>query len=308
MKKDMIMENIFYKKLCEINGLAQVHTQEPMKRHTTFRVGGNAGYFVAPLTPKALWQTIETCREAEEPYYILGNGSNVLVSDQGYPGVIIQLFKNQDKITFEGQRLTAQAGALLIRTAHEAARLSLSGLEFASGIPGTVGGALAMNAGAYGGEIRDVVEKARVLTPEGEIRWLSREELDLTYRSSVISRKSYIALEAVFLLKEGESIQIEARMEELKRTRTEKQPLEYASAGSTFKRPEGYFAGKLIMEAGLRGYRVGGAQVSEKHCGFVINRGDATARDVMDVITHVREEVKRQAGVDLELEVKLLGF
>ena len=302
------MENIFYKKLCEINGLAQVHTQEPMKRHTTFRVGGNAGYFVTPLTPEALWQTIETCREAEEPYYILGNGSNVLVSDQGYSGVIIQLFKNQDKITFEGRRLTAQTGALLIRTAHAAAKLTISGLEFASGIPGTVGGALAMNAGAYGGEIRDVVEKARVLTPEGEIRWLSREELDLTYRSSVISRKSYIALEAVFLLKEGESTQIEARMEELKRTRTEKQPLEYASAGSTFKRPEGYFAGKLIMEAGLRGYRVGGAQVSEKHCGFVINRGDATARDVMAVIMHVREEVKRQVGVDLELEVKLLGF
>lgn len=279
-----------------------------MKRHTTFRVGGNAGCFVTPLTPKALWETIKACREEGEPYYILGNGSNVLVSDAGYPGVIIQLFKNRDKIFIEGQRITAQAGALLIRTAHEAARASLSGLEFASGIPGTVGGALAMNAGAYGGEIRDVLEKALVLTPEGEQVWLSRDELELAYRSSAISRKSYIALEAVFLLKSGDRIQIEARMEELKRMRTKKQPLEYASAGSTFKRPEGYFAGKLIMDAGLRGYRVGDAQVSEKHCGFIVNRGDATARDVMEVIAHVQEEVKRRFDVELELEVKLLGF
>lgn len=303
-----MIEKDFYTRLCEINGTEHVQTEEPMKNHTTFRIGGNAAYFVMPSDPEALQGTIEACRKAGIPYYILGNGSNVLVSDAGYAGVVIQLFKNRNEITIEGQRVRAQAGALLSKMAHEAARRSLGGLEFASGIPGTVGGALVMNAGAYGGEMKDVVEKVQVLTPEGELLWLSREELELSYRNSVIAKKSYIVLEAVFLLEPGEQSQIEGRMEELKKMRVEKQPLEYASAGSTFKRPEGHFAGKLIMDAGLRGYQSGGAQVSEKHCGFVINRGDAKAQDVLDVTAHVQEEVKRQFGVELELEIKLLGF
>ncbi len=298
----------FYKALCEINGSDQVLANESMKKHTTFRIGGNAKYFVTPESPEALRQTIALCEEAGEAYYILGNGSNVLVSDQGYDGVIIQLFKNKNHIAIEGRRVIAEAGALLTKVANEAARASLGGLEFASGIPGTIGGALVMNAGAYGGEMKDVVEQVTVLTREGEILILKKEDLELGYRTSIIARMGYIVLEAVLLLQEKDQAEILARMEELKVARTTKQPLEYPSAGSTFKRPEGYFAGKLIMDAGLRGYSNGGAQVSEKHCGFVINRGGATAQDVLNLVAHVKQEVKKQFGVDLELEVKLLGF
>lgn len=302
------MKNNFYTTLCRINGANQVLEHEPMKRHTTFRIGGPARYFVMPTTAEALKGTLEACREAGIPYYILGNGSNLLVSDTGYSGVIIQLFKNMNQINVEGRTVAAQAGALLTKVAHEAARESLTGLEFASGIPGTIGGAMVMNAGAYGGEMKDVVEKVLVLTPEGELLWLAKEELELGYRTSILAKKGYIVLEAVLRLEEGASAQIEERMEELKEARVSKQPLEYPSAGSTFKRPEGYFAGKLIVDAGLRGFCVGGAQVAEKHCGFVINRGDATAQDVLDLIAHVKAEVKRQFGVELEMEVKLLGF
>ena len=208
----------------------------------------------------------------------------------------------------EGCLLELEAGVLLVKAAHLAAKAGLTGLEFASGIPGTVGGALVMNAGAYGGEMKDVVREAVVLRRDGSMLRLSREELELGYRTSVIAREGYVVLSALLELKEGDAAQIEARMQELKEARTSRQPLEYPSAGSTFKRPEGHFAGKLIMDAGLRGYRVGGAQVSEKHCGFVINRGGATAEDVMRLIRHVQSEVKRQFGVDLEMEVKTLGF
>ena len=300
------MEIDFLERLRRINGPEQVYTQEPMSRHTTFRIGGNADYFVCPSQAEQLRETLGACREAGMPFYILGNGSNVLVSDAGYRGVVIH--PKLLGMELEGVRLRVRAGELLVRTAHEAARAGLGGLEFASGIPGSVGGALVMNAGAYGGEIKDVLERALVLTPKGEQIWLGREELELGYRTSILAKKSYLVLEAVFLLEPQEQEQIYARMAELKEARVSKQPLEYASAGSTFKRPAGYFAGKLIMDAGLRGFRVGGAQVSEKHCGFVINRGGATARDVLELVEHVREEVKRQFGVELELEVKLLGF
>lgn len=302
------MNNTLYTKLCRINGAAQVLEHEPMKRHTTFRIGGEARYYVMPTTAEALRDTIKTCKTENIPYYILGNGSNLLVSDDGYEGVIIQLFKNMNEITVEGQMVTAQAGALLTKVAHEAARESLTGLEFASGIPGTIGGAMVMNAGAYGGEMKDVVERVFVLTPEGELLWIHKEDLELGYRTSVIAKKGYIVLEAVLRLEPGEKSQIEARMEELKEARVSKQPLEYPSAGSTFKRPAGYFAGKLIMDAGLRGFQVGGAQVAEKHCGFVINRGDATAQDVLDLVDHVKKEVFQQFGVELEMEIKMLGF
>lgn len=303
------MKQEFYERLREIlGGEDRVRTDEPMKKHTTFRIGGPAKYFCIPKTPEQLSAILAACRAFGEDYYILGNGSNVLVSDKGYNGVVIQLFQNWNEIYIEGQALYACSGALLVKAAHMAAKEGLTGLEFASGIPGTLGGALVMNAGAYGGEMKDVVREALVLKEDGERLRLSREELELGYRTSSVARERYIVLEAVLDLKRGDRKIIDARMQELKEARTGKQPLEYASAGSTFKRPEGYFAGKLIMDAGLRGFCVGDAQVSEKHCGFVINRGEASAQDVLDLISHVQQEVRRQFGVELELEVKLLGF
>lgn len=297
-----------YETLCNINGTEQVLRDEPMSRHTTFRIGGPAALFCIPRSVPALAATVKACIEADIPYYILGNGSNVLVSDAGYQGVVIQLFRNMDGIRIRGTEMEVEAGALLVKIAHTAAKESLTGLEFASGIPGTLGGGLTMNAGAYGGEMKDVVKEAVVMKPDGEILRLTKEELELGYRTSVIARKGYLVISALLELKEGEAEVIRARMQELKEARTSKQPLEYAGAGSTFKRPEGYFAGKLIMDAGLRGFTVGGAQVSEKHCGFVINRGGATAQNVMDLVRQVQNEVKKQFGVELELEVKLLGF
>ena len=297
-----------YETLCHINETENVLRDEPMSRHTTFRIGGPAALFCTPRTVPQLADTVKACVEAGVPYYILGNGSNVLVSDAGYEGVVIRLFRNMDGIRVNGTELEAEAGALLARIAHLAAKEGLTGLEFASGIPGTLGGALVMNAGAYGGEMKDVVKEAVVLKPDGELLRLSKEELELGYRTSIIARKGYLVVSALLELEAGEKGTIEARMQELKEARTSKQPLEYASAGSTFKRPEGYFAGKLIMDAGLRGYAVGGAQVSEKHCGFVIKRGGATGQNVLDLGRHVQEEVKKQFGVELELEVKLLGF
>lgn len=303
------MKQEFYEKLCEILGKeGQVLLDEPLKKHTTFRIGGPAKYFCLPKNWEQLAKVIKACREFEENYYILGNGSNILVSDQGYSGVVIQLFRNCNEVRIEGTRLYADAGALLVKISHLAAQEGLTGLEFASGIPGTIGGALVMNAGAYGGEMKDVVREALVLTEEGERLRLSGEQLELGYRTSSVARKHQIVLEAILELEQGDKASIEARMKELKEARAEKQPLEYPSAGSTFKRPEGYFAGKLIMDAGLRGFCVGDAQVSEKHCGFVINRGNATAKDVLALVSHVQKEVRNQFGVELELEVKLLGF
>lgn len=297
-----------YETLCNINGTEQVQRDEPMSRHTTFHIGGPAALFCIPRSVPALAATVKACIEADISYYILGNGSNVLVSDTGYQGVVIQLFRNMDGIRIRGTEMEVEAGALLVKIAHTAAKESLTGLEFASGIPGTLGGGLTMNAGAYGGEMKNVVKEAVVMKPDGELLRLTKEELELGYRTSVIARKGYLVISALLELKEGEAEVIRARMQELKEARTSKQPLEYASAGSTFKRPEGYFAGKLIMDAGLRGFTVGGAQVSEKHCGFVINRGGATAQNVMDLVRQVQNEVKKQFGVELELEVKLLGF
>lgn len=299
----------FFQRLCEINQDAgQVLAEEPMSKHTTFRIGGPAKYFCLPRTAKQLSATIAACQDAGEDYYILGNGSNILVSDEGYQGVVIQLFQNMNELRFEGNCLHAQAGVLLVKAAHQAGQASLTGMEFASGIPGTVGGALVMNAGAYGGEMKDIVREVTVLTREGKTLKLLKNELEMGYRTSVIAKKNYVVLETIFELSEGDPEVIEERMQELKEARTSKQPLEYPSAGSTFKRPQGYFAGKLIMDAGLRGFRVGGAQVSEKHCGFVINTGGATAQDVLTLITHVQEEVKRQFDVTLEMEIKTLGL
>ena len=299
-------ENII-SKFEKVIGKDCVLTEESMRKHTTFRLGGSADYFLCPTTDVQVAELIHICREENIPYFVLGNGSNLLVSDQGYRGAVIQIYKNMNEIHIEGTQIHVQAGALLSATAKKALEAKLTGMEFASGIPGTVGGAAVMNAGAYGGEMKDILKSVTVLTDEGEILVLDASELHFGYRTSIIKEKRYIVLEAVIQLCPGERESILNRMEELKVQRVTKQPLEYPSAGSTFKRPEGYFAGKLIQDAGLRGYRVGGAQVSEKHCGFVINTGDASASDVWQLICDVQEKVYEQFQVRLEPEVKLLG-
>ena len=278
-----------------------------MSSHTTFRIGGPADYFLIPETVEQVGRIIEICREESLPYFILGNGSNLLVGDGGYRGVIIQLYRNMSDVRTEGNVIRAQAGALLSAVAAAARNASLTGFEFAGGIPGTVGGAVVMNAGAYGGEMKDVLTEAAVLTDKGEIRTLSVEELQLGYRTSIVKTAGYIVLEAKFRLEEGDQAKIRETMKELTVKRTSKQPLEFPSAGSTFKRPEGYFAGKLVMDSGLAGYQVGGAQVSAKHCGFVINAGGATARDVRMLMKDVQDKVFEKYGVKLEPEVKFLG-
>lgn len=294
--------------LQKLVGTEQVWAQEPMKKHTTFRVGGCARYLVEPGDVQQLSAVVNACREQKVPYYVVGNGSNLLVSDAGYNGVIIHLFKNMSEIRTEGNHMILQAGVLLARAARTACREGLSGLEFASGIPGTVGGALVMNAGAYGGEMKDVVSRVTVLTSEGEPREYTKEQMAFGYRRSRLTEEAGIVLETEFTLHPGRTEEIQARMEELKEKRVLKQPLEYASAGSTFKRPEGHFAGKLIEDAGLRGFRIGDAQVSEKHCGFVINRGNASASEIAEVIRQVQDRVYAHSGVRLQTEVKFLGW
>lgn len=296
-----------YELLCECAGEEQVMRREPMRMHTTFRIGGEAALFVAPTTIEAIAGVVRICREQNVPYYVVGNGSNLLVSDQGYDGVVIQIYRSFNQITANGEEIRAQAGAMLSVIAKTALAEELTGFEFASGIPGTIGGAVVMNAGAYGGEMKDVLKEVTVLTQEGEIRVVAAKELELGYRSSLAAKNGWIILEAVLRLNKGEESSIRSRMEELKEQRVTKQPLDLPSAGSTFKRPTGYFAGKLIMDAGLRGYTVGGAQVSEKHCGFVVNKGGATAQDVYNLIRDVQKKVYEAYGVMLEPEVKLLG-
>ena len=301
------MNQNFYDKLNNVIAKDSILIDEPMSRHTTFRVGGPADFFVTPKAKEEVRDVIRICKEAGMPYYIIGNGSNLLVSDAGYRGVIVQIYKEMNEVKVEGDLVKAQAGALLSGIAAKALGAELSGFEFASGIPGTIGGACVMNAGAYGGEMKDVLESVTVLTGEGKIIELGRNELELGYRTSVIAKKGYIVLGAVLKLERGDGEKIKTYMDELKEKRVTKQPLEYPSAGSTFKRPEGYFSGKLIEDAGVRGFQVGGAQVSEKHCGFVINRDHATAADIMELMRQVQIRVKENSGVDLEPEVKRLG-
>ena len=280
---------------------------EPMSAHTTFRIGGPARYYMIPENAGKVSKCMGFAMKMELPYVIVGKGSNVLFSDEGYPGVVIEVGRSMADIEVsEDGHIRAGAGAGLGALAAAAAKQSLSGLEFASGIPGTVGGAVVMNAGAYGGEIKDCIKSAKVLDKEGAVLELSRDEMELGYRSSVIQRRGYIVTEAVFQLHKGNKEQILGRMSELNAKRREKQPLDYPSAGSTFKRPEGYFAGKLIEDAGLRGFQVGDAQVSEKHCGFVINRGKATAADVIGLMEEVQKRVLETSGVRLEPEVKII--
>lgn len=302
-----IMNKIFYEALVKVLDEDQIKPEEPMKNHVTFRVGGPADFFVTPKNYEELSWVLKCCAKYEMPCYIMGNGSNLLVSDQGYRGVVIQLFRQLNDIQCEGNVIRAQAGALLSAVANRALEEKLTGFEFAAGIPGSLGGACVMNAGAYGGEMKDVLKSVAVLTREGERITLQKNELELGYRTSIIAKKNYIVLEAEIELEVGDAEEIKAVMDDLKERRTTKQPLEYPSAGSTFKRPEGYFAGKLIQESGLQGFQVGGAQVSEKHCGFVINKDQATAADIAELIRQVQDRVEEKFGVRLETEVKRLG-
>lgn len=294
-------------RFCEIIGEDRVLLNEPMAGHTTFRIGGPADYFIEAENEEEIRGVIGICREEHLPWFVIGRGSNLLVGDKGFRGVILSVYREFQGIEIEGETVRVRAGTLLTTLTGKLLEASLTGMEFASGIPGTVGGAVMMNAGAYGGEMKDVVREVTVLTPEGEILRLDAAEMKFGYRTSAAKENGYIVLSAVLALKKGAQDQIRGRMQELKAKRIEKQPLEYPSAGSTFKRPEGYFAGKLIMDAGLAGACVGGAQVSEKHCGFVINAKDATAADVRELMNRVQKTVEEKFGVRLEPEVRFLG-
>ena len=300
------MNDQFLTELQNVMGGSGIFMEEPMKKHTTFRVGGPADVLVQP-DETALAAILALCRPYHVPYSFIGNGSNLLVGDKGIRGVVIEMTDPMGNIEVDGTKITAQAGAMLSKIANTAASNGLGGMEFAAGIPGSVGGAVVMNAGAYGGEMKDIIEKVYVLDENGAQLELDRDALDLGYRHSCIPEKKYIVTKVVLELVPRDEAEIRSEMKELNEKRAEKQPLQYPSAGSTFKRPEGYFAGKLIMDAGLRGYQVGGAQVSEKHCGFVINKGDATAADICQLMQDVSDKVQAQFGVVLEPEVKMIG-
>lgn len=293
--------------ITEIVGADNVFVDEQMKCHTTFRVGGPADFFVKPQNERQLAGVIRYLDEYKIPFFILGNGSNLLVSDSGYRGVIIDLSEGFDDISVSGNFIFTQAGAMLSRVSAFARDNSLTGMEFASGIPGSIGGAVFMNAGAYGGEMKDIVDTVTVMDYSGNIFVLKNSDMDFGYRHSVVEEKKLIVLSTVLRLSKGDRSVITGRMKELGESRISKQPLEYPSAGSTFKRPEGYFAGKLIMDAGLRGKSIGGAQVAEKHCGFIINKGGATAKDIAQLIRYVQNEVQCMFGVSIEPEVRFLG-
>ena len=304
-----IVEQI--KKIC---GSEKVFEKVKLSEYTSFKTGGPADCLVRPSSIDELKAVIEFVREKDIPYYVIGNGTNMLVSDDGFKGVIIALKDLNGDIVFKDTderdkvMVLAYAGCTLARLSSEAASKGLQGTEFASGIPGSIGGAVVMNAGAYGGEIKDILEYADVLDEAGKVVRLSNSELKFGYRRSIIQEKNYIVLSVAFVLKRGDEKAIKAEIRELNERRREKQPLEYPSAGSTFKRPEGYFAGKLIEDSGLKGYRIGDAQVSEKHCGFVVNRGKASSEDIYELIGNVIATVYEKTGVQLEPEIKLLGF
>lgn len=296
-----------YEELCKIVSEDQILKDEPMGKHTTFRAGGKADYLVMPSNEEQVRDLVLLLKKENVPYYVMGNGSNLLVRDQGFKGVIIQIARKMNQIRVEGETIYAQAGALLSKIAAQALGEGLTGFEFASGIPGTLGGAVMMNAGAYGGEMKQVIVNACVLTSAGEIAVIPADLMELGYRTSVFAKNQDIILSAQLKLEYGNEAVICEYMDELKEQRVSKQPLEYPSAGSTFKRPEGYFAGKLIQDAGLRGFQVGGAQVSEKHCGFVINKDHATATDILSLMEQVSDKVEAEFGVRLEPEVKIIG-
>lgn len=301
----------FYHKLSEAAGADHILKDEPMSAHTTFRIGGPADYFVVPEDAASLGRGVALCRAEGVDYFITGNGSNLLVGDGGYRGVVFHICHTIDDVAYEekGTELLVEAGAgvMLSSLARQVSSKGYTGFEYATGIPGTLGGGVTMNAGAYGGEISDNLLWAELMDETGAVLRLERDRLKLSYRHSVMMEQSLVVLRAGFSFTKGDAMAITEKVAELSRSRKEKQPLEYPSAGSTFKRPEGYFAGKLIQDCGLKGFRVGDAMVSEKHSGFVINVGHATAADVMTLIRHVQQEVDRQFCVRIEPEVRMIG-
>ncbi|MCR4892260.1 MAG: UDP-N-acetylmuramate dehydrogenase [Lachnospiraceae bacterium] len=324
------MSEYFYDYLKTLIPEERILRDEPMEGHTSFRVGGPADYYLRPKNVRELSELIRYFNLVGREYIVIGNGSNLLVGDHGYRGVVIELLSNFNGIEVGGRAISgneddspdedlsgssgstdytirAQAGVMLHRVALAAEKAGLSGFEFASGIPGTVGGAMVMNAGAYGGEMADIVSEVEAVTPDGEIVTLKPRDLKFGYRSSIFRREKFVAVGTVFSLKPGDPQEIRAKMEELNQRRRAKQPLEFPSAGSTFKRPEGYFAGKLIMDAGLSGLTIGGAKVSEKHCGFIVNTGNASAADILDLINEVQEKVYQRFDVKMEPEVCMIG-
>ncbi|ELC8443215.1 UDP-N-acetylmuramate dehydrogenase [Clostridium perfringens] len=296
----------FYKLLGEFYNEEDITVDSPMSEHIYFRVGGPADILVTPVNEEQVVNTLKLCKEYNVPYFILGNGSNILVKDGGISGVVIK-FNKLNKVTSEGNCVTAQSGALLKDVSKAALENNLKGFEFACGIPGSIGGAIFMNAGAYDGEMAHVIKSAKIIDENCNIKNLTKEELELGYRSSSVMKNGYVVLEATVELESGEYASIKDKIDDLTNKRESKQPLEYPSAGSTFKRPEGYFAGKLIQDSGLKGFSIGGAAVSEKHSGFVINKGGATAKDVLDVIAHVQKTVKENFDVELHTEVRIIG-
>ncbi len=284
-----------------------LYIEEPMSKHTTFRIGGVADYYVQINSVELLQKVLRICEKYNSSYYIIGNGSNLLVGDKGYRGVIIEIGSGFSEVTCQGECIHAQAGAMLSKIARVALTNGLTGFEFASGIPGTIGGAMVMNAGAYGGEMKDVAVSVTLLTAKGQIEEVAANDLELGYRTSNIVVRGAIVLGVKIRLIKGEIEEIQKRTQELKEQRVGKQPVNLPSAGSTFKRPEGYFAAKLIDDAQLRGHQVGGAQVSTKHCGFVVNVAQASAGDVMELVKEIQDRVHQRYGVELELEVKRIG-
>lgn len=301
------MNQNFVNELYKIAGESNIQKDEPMAKHTTFQIGGPVDFFVTPKTAEELSEIVSLCKAEGVPFFMMGHGSNMLVSDNGMEGIVIQLYNNFSDFVIEGNVVKAQAGVMLSKLGYAIKEAELTGFEFAAGIPGTLGGAVMMNAGAYGGEMKDIVTSVRLMDYDGNLIEKTAEEMDFSYRHSMVEDEDYIVVGATLTLEKGDKKNIEEKMEELALARKTKQPLEYPSAGSTFKRPEGYFAGKLIMDAGLRGYQVGGAQVSEKHCGFVINKGNATAEDVLKLIDDVKQKVYETFQVELEPEVRLVG-
>lgn len=284
-----------------------IRLKEPMKEHTSFRIGGSADIMVLPDSARQIIDTVEICRSNSCPYYIMGNGTNLLVRDNGYRGVIIKTSANMKDCKVEGERVYGQSGILLSTLSKIIVSEGLEGFEYASGIPGTLGGAVTMNAGAYGGEIKDSIEWARVMNADGDVMTYTKQQLELGYRTSIIQREDLIVLDCGLRFVRGDREAIQAKLDEYTRLRKAKQPLNVPSAGSTFKRPEGYYAGKLIEDAGLKGARIGDAQVSELHCGFIVNVGNATADDIIALINHVKKRVKERFNVELQPEVKVIG-
>ncbi len=299
------MNNKFSEKVKNI--CSKVLVNEPMNRHTTFRTGGAADIIADVSSADEVCALIRLCRSENVPYMIIGNGSNLLVSDHGIDGLVIHIGNAMSDIAVDGRMIKAQSGILLSRLSRIAEQNSLSGIEFASGIPGTLGGGICMNAGAYGGELKDVIRSVTYADENGDIHTISGADADFGYRHSIFSVNQYAVLECVMELDEGDYEQITAAMKDYAQRRADKQPLDMPSAGSTFKRPEGYFAGQLIEEAGLKGFSYGGAQVSEKHAGFVVNKGGATSSDIETLIGLVKEKVFENSGVILEPEVKIIG-